>query len=108
MATRPTKNPRIAFVPSDRLDAVIRELSEASGKSRASIVSGLMDEIAPVLQGQLDAFRKIAAQPDEAKKIIEGYANEGMAQIAQAQLDLERPKQKPGRKPGGSGAAKPR
>jgi hypothetical protein len=93
MATRPTKNPRIAFVPSDAVHALVRELSEASGESRAAIVSSLMDDVEPVIRGQLEAFRKIAARPEEARQHIQDLANETTAKIAQAMLDLDEPKQ---------------
>lgn len=93
MATRPTKNPRIAFVPSDAVHKLVRELSESSGESRAAIVSGLMDELEPVIRGQLEAFRRIAARPEETRQHIQELANESMAKIAQVQLDLEEPKQ---------------
>jgi len=91
MATRPTKNPRIAFVPSDAVHALVGELAETSGKSRASIVSELMDDIAPVIQGQLDAMRKIANRPEEAREHIRDLANESLATIAQVQMDLDTP-----------------
>ena len=98
MAARPTKNPRIAFVPSDVVHALVRRVSDMSGKSRASIVAEILDDVAPVLQGQLDAMEKIAGKPEEARALVAAYANEAIATIAQAQLDLDEPKQKPGRK----------
>ena len=97
MAARPTKNPRIAFVPSDQVHALVRRLSEASGQSRASIVSELMDDIAPVIQGQLEAFERIAARPDQAREHVQAFANEATAMIAQAMLDLPAPPKKRGR-----------
>jgi hypothetical protein len=93
MATRPTKNPRIAFVPSDGVRDVVARLSKLSGESRAAIVSGFMDEIEPVIRGQIEAFEKIAARPEEARQFVEDYANQATATIAQAMLDLDKPKQ---------------
>ncbi len=93
MAYRKTKNLRISFVPSDEVNALVVELAVAADQSRASIVAGLMDEIAPVIRGQLEAFRKIAARPDEARQYVQELANQSMATIAQATLDLDKPKQ---------------
>jgi hypothetical protein len=90
---RPYKNPRIAFVPSDAIHELVGQLSDASGESRAAIVSGLLDEIAPVILGQLEAFRKIASRPEEARQHIQDLANSSTAEIAQAVLDLDKPKQ---------------
>jgi uncharacterized protein YbjQ (UPF0145 family) len=107
MTNRPTKNPRIAFVPSDAVHALVGQLSELSGESRAGIVSDFMDQMEPVIRGQIEAFRKIAARPEEARQYVQDLANESTAMIAQAVLDLDKPKQKRGRKPKdrGRGAA---
>jgi hypothetical protein len=98
-----TKNPRIAFVPSDAVQSLVQRLSDLSGESRAGIVSGFMDEIEPVIRGQIEAFEKIAARPEHARQQIEDYANAATATIAQAVLDLDKPEQKRGRKPKGWG-----
>jgi hypothetical protein len=98
-----TKNPRIAFVPSDAVQALVERLSELSGESRAGIVAGFMDEIEPVIRGQIEAFEKIASRPEEARQQVVEYANEAAAMIAQAVLDLDKPKQKRGRKPKNQG-----
>lgn len=94
------KNPRIAFVPSDHLLTVITQLSELSGKSKASIVSEIMDEAATVMSGQLAAYRQIAAAPEKAREVLQQYANDAVAQIAQVVMDFEEPPKKRGRKPG--------
>jgi hypothetical protein len=93
MAYRKTKNPRISFVPSDAVEALVKELADASGVSRASIVAELMGEMEPVIRGQIEAFRKIAARPEEARQHIQDLANATTANIAQAMLDLDEPKQ---------------
>lgn len=103
MAVRPTKNPRIAFVPSDAVHAIVRELSNLSGESRAAIVSGYMDELEPVIRGQLEAFRKIADHPQEVREYVKDLADSARAKIAQAELDLDKPKQRRKRKGATSG-----
>ncbi len=103
MAYRPTKNPRIAFVPSDVVQELVSEMAEASGQSRASVVAELMDDLAPVIRGQIEAFRKIADRPSEARQHIQDLAEESRAVIAQAELDLGKPKQPRKRKVATSG-----
>ncbi len=98
-----TKRLRISFVPSEAVEELMAELSEISGESKASIVAGYMDEIVPVIRGQLEAFQKIAAAPEEARQHIQHLANESTAMIAQAVLDLDKPQQRRGRKPKGWG-----
>jgi cytochrome P450 len=77
-------------------------MSKLSGQSRAAIVSGFMDEIEPVIRGQVEAFQKIAARPEESRQLIEEYANQATATIAQALLDLDKPKQ-PRKRKGANG-----
>jgi hypothetical protein len=103
MATRPTKNPRIAFVPSDAVHAILVELSELSKESRSALVSGYMDDLVPVIRGQLEAFRKIAAHPEEVRQYVHDLADEARAQIDQAELSLDEPKQPRKRKVATSG-----
>jgi len=89
--SRKTRNPRIAFVPSDRLRAVMERLAAASGKSMASIAAGLLDEAAPVLDDQLRAFEEIRARPDKAREVLDGFIVKQRAVIDQAVLDLDAP-----------------
>lgn len=96
-----TKNRRIAFVPSDHLAKVLNDLASSSGKSKASIVSEIMDEAAIVMEGQLRAYRQIAAAPGKAREVIQEYANQQVAAISQAVLEFAPPPpRKRGRKPG--------
>jgi hypothetical protein len=104
MAYRRTRNPRISFIPSDAAQAVILEMAEVSGKSRASVVAELMTDIAPVIRGQIEAFQKIAARPEEARQYLEELANESIERIGQTVLDLDKPKQPRKRKVATSGS----
>jgi hypothetical protein len=88
MATRPTKNPRVAFVPSDAVHALLIKVSELSGQSKASVVSELMDEVAPVVQGQIDALLALKATPERAKQFVQDYAMRAMSEIAQTSIDF--------------------
>ncbi len=93
MAYRKTRNPRIAFVPTDAVLAILTEMSEVSGQTRASVVAELMDDLAPVIRGQIEAQRKLAGRPEEARQHVQGLIDQSRAQIAQAELDLGKPKQ---------------
>lgn len=55
-----------------------------SGQSRASICSGLMDEMAPLLRDMLGALEKLAAQPDRRREFIEELAAMSRSKIAEA------------------------
>jgi hypothetical protein len=103
MAYRPTKNPRIAFVPSDVVQELVSQMAEASGQSRASIVSELMTDLAPVIRGQIEAFQKIAARPEEARQYITELANDSRAVIAQTELEFDKAKRRRKRKGANSG-----
>jgi putative cell wall-binding protein len=103
MAYRPTKNPRIAFVPSDIAQEVILQMAETSGQSRASVVAELMNDLAPVIKGQIEAHQKIANRPQEARQYIQDLAEESRAIIAQAELALDKPKRRRKRKGATSG-----
>jgi hypothetical protein len=96
-----TKNPRIAFVPSDEVLRLVSQLAGVSGQSKASIVSELMDDLAPVVLGQLEAFRAIAAKPEKVRQHVEALAAESIAQIGQATMAFGKPKRKPRAKSGG-------
>lgn len=93
MAYRTTKNPRIAFVPSDAVLALLTDLSESSGRSKASLVAELMHDLAPVIKGQVDAHRKLAARPEEARQHVQDLLDDTNAQLAQVQLELNEPRQ---------------
>ena len=106
MAAGQTKNPRIAFVPSNHLLKIVTELSETSGKSKASIVSEIMDEAAVVIDDQLKAYRKIASAPESARAVLQDYANQQVAKIGQAVIEFDKPGGKKRGRPPGRGAAK--
>lgn len=89
-----TKNPRIAFVPSDAFRDIVSELSKVSGKSKAFIVADILDSATPILRDQLAAYREIAGNPEKAKAVLQEYANKATADIAQAVMEFEQPKRR--------------
>ncbi len=93
MTYRRTRNPRIAFVSSDDVAALLIELSELSGETKASLVGAMLEDLVPVYRGQIEAMRKIANRPQDAQEHIRDLANQASTTIAQAVLDLDKPKQ---------------
>lgn len=93
-----TRNPRIAFAPSDDVAALLRELSQLTGRTMAWHVGDMLTDLVPLYRGQIEAMRTLKDRPELAREFINEKANEAIATIAQVQLDLDEPKQKPGRK----------
>lgn len=91
MAYRRTVRPRISFIPTAQVGDLLNELSTLTGQSKASLASEMLDEVAPVIRGQLEALRKVAASPDEARRYVEDYAKRAMDEIAQSVLALDEP-----------------
>lgn len=85
---RKTRNPRIAFVPSDQVAALVARISELSCESRASICSQLLDDIAPVMQQQLDALERLREVPEKAREHLAQLAVASHQSIDQALLEL--------------------
>ena len=103
-----TKVPRIAFVPSPELRALLEEISEASGRPVASIASELLDDIVPVLRETLDAMKAVASQPERAQELVNQFAVRAVQQVGQATLDFEADlAKKRKRKKGGAGGTAP-
>jgi hypothetical protein len=57
-------------------------------QSKASIVSELMDEVAPVMIGQLSALDALEATPELAKQHVQQYATDAIGFIAQTNMDF--------------------
>lgn len=91
MQVMSTKNPRISFVPSDEVRALLMRLSAASGRSMASFAAEILQEVAPVMREQLDALEAVQRAPEKAREILRDRAQEAHRRIDQAVLSLERP-----------------
>jgi len=84
-----TRVPRISITPSGDLRALLEELASLSGQSLSSVAVELLDEIVPVMRGQLEAMKKIAAAPDKARELMQDYAARGTLEIAQTMIQFE-------------------
>jgi hypothetical protein len=94
MSYNKTRNPRIAFVPSDEVLGILKELRQLSGHTMAWHVGDMLTDLVPIYRGQIDAMKKLANRPEEARQHIQDTANHSIIQIAQTMLDLPRPKRK--------------
>lgn len=92
MGKHKTKNPRIAFVPSDHVLALVTKLSQVSGQPKASIVSELMDDIAPVLSQQIEVFSAMLSKPEKAREHLVALAAQATAQIDQVVMEFKTPR----------------
>lgn len=99
MARQPQKA-RIQFTPKPELRALLEKLSEMNGLSLAATASELLDEIAPVIEGQIEAMKVIASRPEQAAELMSEFANRQMHTIAQANLEFGETQKKRGRKNG--------
>ena len=99
MARQPQK-PRIQFTPKPELRALLEKLSAMQGKSMAVVASELLDEVAPVIQGQIQAMEAIVGRPEKAQEAIQDYALKAVNDISQSAMDFGKPGKKRGRKNG--------
>ena len=83
-----TKLPRICFVPSAHVRALLEQVSTLTGQSMASLASEMLDEVAPVVQGQIDALMALKATPDKARQYVQDYATKAIHDIAQTSMDF--------------------
>jgi uncharacterized membrane protein YccC len=98
-----TRNPRIAFVPSDVLNELLKQLSETTGRTKAFHAGDLLNDLAPVIQMQVEAMRKINGRPEAARQHVMEMAMEARAMIDQAELELDKPRRQRKRKGATSG-----
>ena len=82
---------------------MLRELSGLSGHTMAWHVGDMLTDLVSVYRGQIEAMKKIANRPEEAKQHVRALANEATALIAQAVLAFEQPKKPRKRKGATSG-----
>lgn len=94
-----TKNERIAFSPSGPVRMVLEEIHELTGKSRASLVSEMLDGVAPLFLDQLKLLMAVQQQPEKARELVQQFGVQGINTISQQLLDLPPVRPKRGRPP---------
>jgi chromosome condensin MukBEF complex kleisin-like MukF subunit len=97
----PAKKPRVSRIqitPTARLRDLLQELATLSNQSLSRVAAELLDEVVPVIQGQLDAMRAVASRPEQAAEAIQEYANKAINDVAQASMEFSRSEGKRRRK----------
>ena len=92
-----TKRQRVVFQPSGPVWDAISELHALTGKSKASIVSEMLDGVAPLFLEQLKLFHAIESQPQKARDLVTEFGMQGINTISQQLLDLPPVRPKRGR-----------
>lgn len=94
-----TKNERIAFSPSGPVRMILEEIQGLTGKSRASLVSEMLDGVAPLFLDQLKLLMAVQKQPEKARELVQQFGVQGINAISQQLLDLPPVRPKRGRPP---------
>lgn len=85
----PTTRRRINLTPSDTVWQLVDEVHELTGTPKAAIISEILDEVVPVFLTQIQALRILQERPQEAKRLIQNFANESIGKLAHQQLLLD-------------------
>lgn len=85
----PTKRKRLNVTLSDQVWALVEEVHQLTGTPKAAVISEILDEVAPVFMTQIQALRVLKQSPQEAQRLVQNFANESVAKLAQASLDLD-------------------
>ena len=84
-----TRNKRVQVALSDETARLVDELHAMSGQSKSSIISELLDQVAPALQTTLEALRLLQDRPREAQRLLKNFTHSAIATVTQASLDLD-------------------
>lgn len=84
-----TRNKRVQVALSDETARLVDELHAISGQSKSSIISELLDQVVPALQMTIQALRLLEDRPREAQRLLNNYTHAAIAQVTQANLDLD-------------------
>lgn len=81
---------RLIFTPTLATRRLLDELHEATGKSRAGLVSEMLDATAPAFVEMLQAIRAVQDTPERARELVTGLATEAHGTIIQTMIDFDR------------------
>ena len=93
----PTKRERLAFQPSGPVRMALDELHKLTWKSRASMVSEMLDGVAPLFLEQMKLMTALNNQPEKARELVTEFGMQGINTISQQLLDLPPVRPKRGR-----------
>lgn len=68
---------------------VLTELAELLEQPKSALVAELVDAALPALHTTVQAVKVAKEQPREAQRLVANFANDAIAKVAQAQLELD-------------------
>lgn len=86
----PTNRRRLVLTPSDEVWRLLDTFKSYTNQPYASIASELLDVVSPAIEIQIEALRKLAEAPEEARRLIQNQSNALVMELAQANLDLDK------------------
>lgn len=81
---------RLLFTPTPETMALLDELHAETGKSRAGLVSEMLDATAPAFREMLDHLKALRQTPERARELVAELATEAHGIITQAAMDFDR------------------
>jgi hypothetical protein len=82
------KRKRLQVTLSDELWAVLDELHKLTDTPKASILSDMLDQMAPMFQTTVQALRVIKDQPREAERILTRFSADAVNRLTAEQLSF--------------------
>lgn len=89
MNKKPNRNPRVAVTLTPEVMKILDDLSAVLDKPKAAFVAELLDASLPALHQMASSLRIAKDQPSEAKRLIEDFTAQALADISQPELDLD-------------------
>lgn len=84
------KRKRLQVTLSDEVWALVDEVHALTGTPKSAVISEMLDQVAPVFTGQIEALRYVQeGRFRDAQQLMQNFANEAIGKVAQAQLDLD-------------------
>lgn len=78
----PSKRPRMALTLPDEVHAAVHELADAMGKPASQVVTSLLQEMVPQLQGLAKIHRASkAGNAQAAKRALQHMVGDAMAEV---------------------------
>lgn len=84
-----TSKTRVYVTLSDQVNRLVEELSTVTGTPRATIVSEMLDQVAPVLETMIEAIRIVKEQPREAQRLMANFGAEAVGNLMQQQIEFD-------------------
>lgn len=81
---------RLLFTPTPETLLLLDELHELTGRSRAGLVSEMLDEVAPAFRQMLTHLKGLRDTPEKARELVMSMASEAHSLITQTAMDFDR------------------